>query len=97
MRIGAGWNISLPSTIGIRRWRRWRFTGRREVWPGLQRFFTDRVTRRRYVKYKLAPKLAVPWFLRFVYMYFIRGGILDRRPGLTLCLMISTYELFIRA
>jgi putative colanic acid biosynthesis acetyltransferase WcaF len=30
-------------------------------------------------------------------MYFIRGGILDRQAGLTLCLMISTYELFIRA
>ena len=30
-------------------------------------------------------------------MYFIRGGILDRRAGLNLCLLISTYELFIRA
>jgi glycosyltransferase involved in cell wall biosynthesis len=69
----------------------------RERWPGLWRFFNDRVARRRYIKYCVAPKLALPWFFRFVYMYFLRGGILDRRPGLTLCLFISTYELFIRA
>jgi acetyltransferase-like isoleucine patch superfamily enzyme/glycosyltransferase involved in cell wall biosynthesis len=69
----------------------------RERWPGILRFINDRVARRRYIKYCVAPKLALPWFLRFVYMYFIRGGILDRRPGLTLSLLISTYELFIRA
>jgi acetyltransferase-like isoleucine patch superfamily enzyme/glycosyltransferase involved in cell wall biosynthesis len=69
----------------------------RERWPGFWRFVNDRVARRRYIKYCVAPKLALPWFFRFVYMYFLRGGILDRRPGLTLCLFISTYELFIRA
>jgi putative colanic acid biosynthesis acetyltransferase WcaF len=69
----------------------------RERWPGLWRFLNDRVARRRYVKYCIAPKLALPWFFRFVYMYFIRGGVLDRRAGLNLCLLISTYELFIRA
>jgi putative colanic acid biosynthesis acetyltransferase WcaF len=69
----------------------------REKWPGLWRFLNDRLARRRYVKYRLAPKLALPWLFRFIYMYFIRGGILDRQAGLTLCLMISTYELFIRA
>src|SRR5208282_6013895 len=69
----------------------------RERWPGTWRFLNDRTARRRYVKYCIAPKLALPWMLRFFYMYFIRGGILDRRAGLTLSLMISTYELFIRA
>jgi putative colanic acid biosynthesis acetyltransferase WcaF len=69
----------------------------RERWPGFLRFVNDRTARRRYIKYCVAPKLALPWFFRFVYMYFLRGGILDRRPGLTLCLLISTYELFIRA
>jgi putative colanic acid biosynthesis acetyltransferase WcaF len=69
----------------------------RERWPGVWRFLNERVARRRYVKYCIAPKLALPWFFRFVYMYFIRGGILDRQAGLTLCLFISTYELFIRA
>jgi putative colanic acid biosynthesis acetyltransferase WcaF len=68
----------------------------REPWPGWWRFFNDRTARRRYVKYCIAPKLALPWLMRFGYMYFIRGGILDRRPGLSLCLLISTYELFIR-
>ncbi len=69
----------------------------RERWPGFWRFLNNRVARRRYIKYCVAPKLALPWFFRFVYMYFIRGGILDRRAGLNLCLLISTYELFIRA
>src|SRR5580704_10166876 len=69
----------------------------RERWPGTWRFLNDRTARRRYIKYCVAPKLALPWFFRFVYMYFIRGGILDRRAGLNLCLLISTYELFIRA
>jgi acetyltransferase-like isoleucine patch superfamily enzyme/glycosyltransferase involved in cell wall biosynthesis len=69
----------------------------REHWPGIKRFVTDRVARRRFMKYSLAPKLAMPWLLRFFYMYFIRGGILDRRPGLTLCLLISSYDFFIRA
>ncbi len=69
----------------------------RERWPGTWRFLNDRTARRRYIKYCVAPKLALPWFFRFIYMYFIRGGILDRRAGLNLCLLISTYELFIRA
>jgi putative colanic acid biosynthesis acetyltransferase WcaF len=68
-----------------------------ERWPGLWRFFHDRVARRRYMKYSILPKLALPWFFTFVWMYFIRGGILDRRAGLNLCLLISTYHLFIRA
>jgi acetyltransferase-like isoleucine patch superfamily enzyme/glycosyltransferase involved in cell wall biosynthesis len=69
----------------------------RERWPGAWRFINDRTARRRYIKYCIAPKLAFPWFFRFVYMYFFRGGILDRRAGLNLCLLISTYEFFIRA
>lgn len=69
----------------------------RTPWPGWHEFMNNRLARRRYVKYRFAPKLPMPWFFRFIYMYFIRGGILDRRPGLMLCLLISTYELFIRA
>jgi acetyltransferase-like isoleucine patch superfamily enzyme/glycosyltransferase involved in cell wall biosynthesis len=69
----------------------------RQKWPGWSEFFKDRIGRRRYIKYRLAPKLPMPWLLRFCYMYFLRGGILDRQAGLNLCLMISTYELFIRA
>jgi acetyltransferase-like isoleucine patch superfamily enzyme/glycosyltransferase involved in cell wall biosynthesis len=68
----------------------------REKWPGLRGFMKDRVARRRYVKYRVMPKLAMPWLLRFFYMYFIKGGILDRRAGLDFCLVISTYQLLIR-
>lgn len=35
--------------------------------------------------------------LRFVYSYFIRLGILDGRPGLKYCLLISFYEFLISA
>ena len=69
----------------------------RQKWPGLGGILNDRVARRRYVKYRLAPKLPMPWLLRFFYMYVVRGGIFDRESGLTLSLLISTYELFIRA
>ena len=53
----------------------------REHWPGIAQFFTDRTARRRYIKYRVAPKLPMPWLLRFCYMYFIRGGVLDRETG----------------
>jgi hypothetical protein len=69
----------------------------REEWPGIGRFLSSGVARRRWVKYALLPKIALPWLWRFLYMYFLRGGILDRRPGLTLCFFISSYEFFIRA
>jgi glycosyltransferase involved in cell wall biosynthesis len=67
-----------------------------EPWPGFNRFFTDRVARRRFVKYRLATKLATPWLWRFFYMYILRFGFLDRRAGLSFCLFISSYEMFIR-
>lgn len=67
-----------------------------EPWPGFRRFFTDRVARRRFVKYRLATKIATPWIWRFFYNYILRGGFLDRQAGFCLCLFISSYELFIR-
>jgi len=68
----------------------------KEPWPGLKRFATDRVARRRFIKYRLATKVATPWMLRFFYMYILRGGFLDRQAGLSFCLFISSYEMFIR-
>jgi glycosyltransferase involved in cell wall biosynthesis len=67
-----------------------------EPWPGFKRFFTDRVARRRFTKYRLATKLGMPWLWRFFYMYVLRGGFLDRQAGLSFCLFISSYEMFIR-
>jgi acetyltransferase-like isoleucine patch superfamily enzyme/glycosyltransferase involved in cell wall biosynthesis len=65
-------------------------------WPGFSRFFSDRVARRRFVKYRLATKIATPWLWRFFYMYIFRFGFLDGQSGLCFCLFISSYELFIR-
>jgi putative colanic acid biosynthesis acetyltransferase WcaF len=67
-----------------------------EPWPGLARFFSDRVARRRFIKYRMATKIATPWLWRFFYMYILRGGFLDRQAGLSFCLFISSYEFFIR-
>jgi acetyltransferase-like isoleucine patch superfamily enzyme/glycosyltransferase involved in cell wall biosynthesis len=68
----------------------------KEPWPGFRRFFEDRVARRRFVKYRLATKIATPWLWRFFYMYVYKFGFLDRQAGLSFCLFISSYELFIR-
>ncbi len=68
-----------------------------EEWPGVHEFLTDRVTRRRYIKNRILPFMPLPWIIRFFYMYILRLGFLDGRPGLVLCLFISSYEFFIRA
>jgi glycosyltransferase involved in cell wall biosynthesis len=70
--------------------------GQSQPWPGFKQFFRDRTARRRFIKYRLATKIAVPWMWRFFYMYIFRGGFLDAQAGLCFCLFISTYELFIR-
>jgi glycosyltransferase involved in cell wall biosynthesis len=67
-----------------------------EPWPGMVKFFSDRVARRRFIKYRLMTKVATPWLWRFFYMYILRFGFLDRQAGLSFCLFISSYEMFIR-
>jgi len=69
---------------------------RREPWPGLRKFLDDRTARRRFLKYRVATKVMTPWLWRFIYMYVFRAGFLDRQAGLSFCLFISSYELFIR-
>jgi glycosyltransferase involved in cell wall biosynthesis len=54
------------------------------------------VERRRFFKERLLPRLPGAWFLRFIWMYFVRGGFLDGRAGLYYCLLIASYELFMR-
>jgi hypothetical protein len=54
------------------------------------------VERRRFLKEHLLPRLPGAWFLRFLWMYVLRGGFLDGRPGLYYCLLIASYELFVR-
>jgi glycosyltransferase involved in cell wall biosynthesis len=67
-----------------------------EPWPGFRRFFRDRTARRRFIKYRLATKIAMPWLWRFFYMYIFKAGFLDAKAGLCFCLFISSYEMFIR-
>ena len=60
----------------------------------LDSLFGNAVERRRFFKRRVYPKLPGRWIWRFVWMYFIRLGILDGRAGLEYCLLMSCYELF---
>lgn len=68
-----------------------------EPWPGLRRFYADRVTRRRFMKSRILPYLPLPWTWRLIYMFVVRGGFLDGRAGWTLSNFISTYEFLIQS
>jgi glycosyltransferase involved in cell wall biosynthesis len=67
----------------------------RTPWPGLSKFFRDRMVRRRFLKTRVLPELPVPWLWKFLYMYLFLEGFLDRAAGWNLCVFISTYEYFI--
>jgi putative colanic acid biosynthesis acetyltransferase WcaF len=72
---------------------------RPEPWPGRGLFsgigelITNRTVRRRFGKSRILTHLPVPWIWRFIYMWIIRGGILDGRAGWYLCWSISGYEM----
>ncbi len=57
-------------------------------------FGADPVRRRRALK-QLSWKLPLRPWLKFFYMYIVRLGLLDRRPGLTYCVLQSIYEYMI--
>ena len=69
--------------------------GERLDWGGLVQG-ADPTRRRRALK-ALSYRMPLRPALRFVYMYVLRGGALDGRPGLEYCLMVSTYEYMIGA
>lgn len=52
---------------------------------------SDPVRRRRALK-TLSMKVPMRPMMRFIYMYFLRGGILDGWQGLQYCKMLSMYE-----
>jgi glycosyltransferase involved in cell wall biosynthesis len=54
----------------------------------------DPVRRRRALK-ELSFRLPFRPALRFTYMYFLRGGFLDGRPGFTYCRLLAIYEYLI--
>jgi glycosyltransferase involved in cell wall biosynthesis len=60
------------------------------------RFFGPPVERRRYLKERLIPRLPALWPFRFFWMYVLRGGWLDGKAGLYYCMLITTYQWFIR-
>ena len=67
-----------------------------EPWPGLARFCTDRVVRRRFLKSRVLPYMPLPWTGRLIYMYILRAGFLDGKAGWVLSNFISSYEFFIQ-
>ena len=57
-------------------------------------FSKDKLTRRRSLK-NLSSKLPGRPIIKFIFMYFIKGGLLDGKEGLVYCTMQSIYELMI--
>jgi glycosyltransferase involved in cell wall biosynthesis len=59
-------------------------------------FSSNRLQRRRALKY-FSYTLPLRPLLRFLYQYFLRGGILDGGPGLRYCRLLAQYEGFTAA
>ena len=59
------------------------------------RLLGDPLERNRWIKHNIYPKLPAKWLWRFIYMYFLRLGILDGPTGLRFCMFISSYELMV--
>ena len=53
------------------------------------------IATRRWLKRHVLPRLPISGFWRFLYMYFLRMGMLDGVAGLRFCLLLSTYDLLI--
>jgi hypothetical protein len=60
----------------------------------LSLFSKDSATRRKALK-NLSFRLPCRSLLKFLYMYVIKGGFLDGRPGFTYCVLQSIYEYMI--
>ena len=62
--------------------------------PGVEgSLWGNAIQRRRYLRTRIYPRLPAKWLWRFIWMYFIRLGILDGLVGLRFCLFISSHEL----
>src|SRR5262249_37098760 len=59
-------------------------------------FFGTPVERKRYIK-RIWSRLPFRPLLRFLWMYFIKLGLLDGRPGLIFCTLMSMHEAVISA
>lgn len=68
------------------------FTELNSPLPPSEANVTADARRRRWLKRHVAPHLPSPGTWRFIYMYFLRLGILDGRVGLDFCRFISMYD-----
>jgi len=64
------------------------------VSSGASLFSRDSATRRKALK-NLSFRLPCRAWLKFLYLYFIKRGFLDGRPGFTYCILQSIYEYMI--
>ncbi|MEI8194626.1 MAG: glycosyltransferase family 2 protein [Phycisphaerae bacterium] len=55
-------------------------------------FWGGPIERRRWIKNRLWPRLPAKWFMRWLYQYFFRLGILDGMVGFHFCLFLASYE-----
>ena len=62
--------------------------------PALGDLFKDPVARRRCLK-RLAARAGCRPMLRFLYLYFLRGGFLEGRPGFDFCRLRVAHEIHI--
>lgn len=57
--------------------------------------FRDMLRYRQWLRRRIWPKLPFRPLMRFVYMYFVRLGVLDGKPGFHLALLMASYEYMI--
>jgi glycosyltransferase involved in cell wall biosynthesis len=79
------------STLEARELTRERITHRSENAGPLERG----IATRRWLKRHVLPRLPLSGLWRFLYMYFLKLGILDGVAGLRFCLLLATYDLLI--
>lgn len=53
------------------------------------------LSRRRWIKHHLYPKMPAKWLARFVFSYILQRGFLDGVTGFRFCLFLTAYELLI--
>ncbi|MGP1346951.1 MAG: glycosyltransferase family 2 protein [Phycisphaerales bacterium] len=53
------------------------------------------LSRRRWIKHHLYPKMPAKWLARFVFAYILQRGFLDGVTGFRFCLFLTAYELLI--
>lgn len=66
-----------------------------EAGASAERLFTRTMKYRQYLRREVWPRTPFKPMLRFVYMYFLRLGILDGAAGLHMAMMMTAYEYMI--